>query len=166
MPIVDPVLAAVAVLATASCLQQHDAALVEVAQEDCYTCHRADYERAGTSPSTEVGCLSVTAPIHVGTKPTTCASCHTTEAWCPALDGAHPESAFPIARGAHEMPCLDCHVPELGSSTGGMNVSCIGCHTGEHSMARMNDKHREENDYTWQPDRPAFCRDCHPRGDN
>jgi hypothetical protein len=47
-----------------------------------------------------------------------------------------------------------------------MNVSCIGCHTGEHSMTRMNDQHHEVGDYDWDESRPAFCRDCHPRGRN
>ncbi|MBP6628388.1 MAG: hypothetical protein KBG28_05555 [Kofleriaceae bacterium] len=137
------------------CMRDHGAApTTEVKQDDCYTCHVADYEGA-------------TMPPHVGIRPTTCAGCHwSTDDWHDAFDGIHPEDKFPIARGKHAMPCLDCHRPDLlGENwSGGANVSCIDCHSGEHSMARMNDKHNEERDYRWQPNRPAFCLECHPRG--
>jgi hypothetical protein len=128
----------------AACTSQHDPNAIEVAAEDCYACHVADYEGA-------------TMPPHVGNKPTTCGDCHGTESWTPALDGDHPEDAF---------TCLDCHDPDLGPTTGGMDVSCIGCHTGEHDRAEMDDKHQEESRYMWDDSRPAFCRDCHPRGRN
>lgn len=158
-------LAIAAALGLAACFQGHDPGAVEIQATDCYTCHRTEFEAAGVISLGSVGCLQPVAPVHVGNNPTTCASCHTVQGWCPALDGIHAEAAFPIERGAHRgVACLDCHVPELGPSTDGINVSCIGCHTGEHSMQRMADQHHEEDDYQWQPARPAFCRDCHPRG--
>jgi hypothetical protein len=142
-------------LAVVACTQPHDPGAIEVrGDEDCVTCHLADYE-------------ATTMPVHTGSKPTTCADCHTTTAWVPALDGDHPEDAFPINGGDHgDIKCLECHDPDLGSSSDGMNVSCIGCHTGEHDRAEMDDKHHEEPRYQWDDSRPAFCRDCHPRGSN
>ena len=60
---------------------------VEVLQHECYSCHLPDYENASN-------------PLHVGSYPTECANCHTTDAWRPAADG-HPESEFPVQTGAH-----------------------------------------------------------------
>ncbi len=148
------VLAPVVMIALLSaCAQQHAAGVIEVqGDEDCVSCHLADYQ-------------ATIDPVHPGSKPTTCGDCHMTSSWTPALDGVHPENAFPTNNGPHErVRCLECHVPELGPSTGGMNVSCIGCHTGEHSRSRMDDKHHEEARYQWDESRPAFCRDCHARG--
>lgn len=138
-----------------ACTQQHDPGVVEVGLNDCYACHRSDYE-------------AVVEPPHVGEKPTTCGDCHATAYWVPALDGGnHPETAFPIRGGAHSgIACTDCHLPELGTNAGGQNVSCIDCHTGHHSMALMNEKHHEVDDYSWDEANPTFCRQCHPRGQN
>lgn len=156
----------VAIFMLAACSQEHATSNLEISSDDCYTCHKPEYEIAGTGVLGTTGCFS-TPPVHQNMKPTTCADCHVTDSWCPALDGGHPEEAFPIKSGLHlGIKCLECHVPALGASTNGMNVSCIGCHTGRHDMARMADKHDEVGSYTWQPDRPAFCRDCHPRGTN
>jgi hypothetical protein len=150
------ILAAVAAAtAGAGCLRDHPGALADVGQQDCYACHQADYEGA-------------TNPVHVGNNPTTCWECHSTDAWQPALaGGAHPEDKFPIAGGAHApFACTDCHLPELGSSTNGGNVTCIGCHTGAHDRSLMDEHHAEVPEYQWDDARPAFCRDCHPRGRN
>ncbi len=119
---------------------------------DCVGCHRADYD---SSPY----------PGH-GSFPTTCDTCHTTTAWTPALEAAHPESRFPIQREPHDYACLDCHNPDLGPSTGGMNTDCIGCHTGEHSRSRMDSKHREVRDYPTGTSSVNFCLECHPNGRN
>lgn len=47
-----------------------------VHQGECVTCHLADYQ--GTD-----------SPRHEGRFPTTCADCHSTDAWIPALGGAN-----------------------------------------------------------------------------
>lgn len=118
---------------------------------DCVGCHRADYD---TSPYEGHS-----------TFPTTCADCHTTTAWTPALDGAHPEADFPIARGKHRgIECTQCHDPALGPSTDGMNTDCVGCHTGEHARSRTDRQHDEVRDYPTGPAPPNFCLDCHPDG--
>lgn len=120
---------------------------------ECVGCHRADYDMSPVEGHQ--------------TFPTTCADCHTTTAWSPALEGAvaHPTSRFPI-NGKHDFACLDCHDPALGPSTGGMNTNCVGCHTGEHTRARMDRKHNEVRDYPSGDAAPNFCLMCHPDGRN
>jgi len=138
-------------LLTVACSQHQDGA-VEVSRRDCYTCHRADYE-------------ATTNPVHPGSRPTTCWQCHTTNAWRPAADGIHPESAFPIQSGPHrDFTCLDCHDLDRGSYVDGANTDCIGCHTGAHTRAKMDDQHNEEPGYVWNDAQPSFCLTCHPRG--
>lgn len=135
-----------------------------VANRECVLCHQANYD--GT-----------TMPSHAGLYPTTCDDCHGTVSWIPAIGGAHPESAFPLANGAHQgITCAQCHDPTRGSSAMGENTDCVGCHTGEHSLGQMNDKHKEVNFYTEYRDvddpgdvlsgGPAFCLLCHPNGRN
>lgn len=139
-------------LIPAGCINQHDAQLQEVNTDDCVTCHRPDYE-------------AVVDPMHVGVFPETCGQCHTTDAWRPALEGAHPEANFPVAEGPHKsVECVECHKASLGPSTDGQNTDCIGCHTGEHNRAKMDDKHHEEPDYNWRDAVPNFCLECHPNG--
>ncbi len=120
---------------------------------DCVGCHREDYDN---SP-------------YMGhqTFPTTCATCHTTTAWTPALEGAHPDDRFRISGGAHEgYQCMDCHNPDLGSSAMGANCDCVGCHEGEHTRANADRDHREVRDYPTGAAPPNFCLDCHPDGRN
>lgn len=118
---------------------------------ECVGCHRADYD---ASPY----------PGHSGF-PTSCADCHSTTSWRPAMAGVHPESRFPIATGAHSpFQCLDCHDPALGPATAGMNTDCIGCHTGEHSRSRVDSQHREVSGYPFGDPNPHFCLSCHPAG--
>lgn len=93
-----------------------------------------------------------------------CQNCHTTTAWRPAIGGGHPETEFPISRGAHGgITCLNCHDASLGPSTDGMNTNCIGCH--EHSNEAGH--HREVAGYAGLAGTsPHFCLECHPRGRN
>lgn len=125
---------------------------VTVSNRECKLCHQADYD--GTAD-----------PVHAGLYPTTCVNCHGTNAWRPAIAGEHPETAFPIANGAHEgIACTECHDPNRGASTGGMNTNCVGCHTGEHSMNRVNNQHEGVSDYSFNAAQPNFCLTCHPNG--
>lgn len=138
-------------LGLVGCLQEHSPTTIEVRIEThCYECHRTDYELAANHSA----------------RSTTCADCHRLRDWKGINGGVHPEARFVIGHGPHAaVMCADCHDPDISpDSTRGLNVSCIGCHTGAHSMARMQDKHHEQAGYRWDPARPAFCRDCHPRG--
>jgi hypothetical protein len=119
----------------------------------CYDCHRVDYE------------ISESPPHIAEMFPRTCDDCHRTEAWRPALDGLHPEDRFRLSAGAHRpFACQSCHDLDRGSSRGGLNTDCVGCHTGAHSRARMDDKHSGEPDYSFDEDHPNFCLACHPDG--
>ena len=223
------VLVLLAALSAACGLERH-ANTDGIADNDCYACHRANYEQASD-------------PVHVGVMPTTCRDCHSQIAWRPAgphpdadfpirsgphaavdcgachkpalgspTDGAntdcltchtqaatapahvgepdyrwdpafphscltchpqglankHPEDRFPIASGAHQMPCEDCHIRATGPNTAGMNTTCIGCHTGEHALVRADRQHDEVGRYAAirDPANPQFCRNaaCHPNG--
>ena len=139
------VLAALALVGGA-CTGSHDSGAVEVRSGDCVTCHLDD------SPHTD------------GRR--SCGDCHLDTAWLPALDGAHPEDRFPIASGPHgRFTCFECHVADSPlPSTGGMNTSCVGCHTGAHNRTKMDNKHAGQQDYAWDDANPRFCLRCHPRG--
>lgn len=134
-----------------ACAREHATEAVEVRGTDCVTCHLAQYQSAN--------------PPHVGNFPQTCADCHSTSSWIPALGGAHPEASFPIASGAHQgITCQDCHDSSKGTSVGGANTDCIGCHTGEHSQTRMANAHGGVSRYMWDATMPHFCLSCHPSG--
>ena len=116
---------------------------------ECVGCHQEDYD---TSPF----------PGHSDFA-TTCQDCHTTVAWRPATGGNHPENLFSIT-GDHNYACNECHNPSLGPNGAG-NADCVGCHEGEHTLARMDAEHNEEGDYPLGPNRaPNFCLACHADG--
>jgi hypothetical protein len=119
---------------------------------DCVGCHLADYN---ASPF----------PGHQ-TFSKTCTDCHTTNAWVPATGGGHPDNVFKISSGPHsKYACVDCHNSALGPNGKG-NADCVGCHTGQHTRAKMDQKHQGENGYPTGTAPPNFCLDCHPGGKN
>lgn len=137
----------------------------------CASCHAGNPAVWAGTPTTCVGCHlddydTSPYPGH-SSFPTTCNDCHGTKTWTPALEGAHPENAFPITRGAHApFECTDCHDPDRGPSAGGANTSCVGCHTGEHARASTDADHANVSNYPFNTTRVNFCLDCHPRGIN
>lgn len=138
--------------ATASCEGCHVGTPVVFAgtPSECVSCHRRDYDGS-------------TFPGH-GEFPTTCAGCHTTDGWVPATGGGHPQDRFSIT-GRHDYACNECHNAALGSVNGAGNADCVGCHEGEHSLARMDDEHDDVGDYPRGAGRSQnFCLACHPRG--
>lgn len=142
---------AVPALVLLACSRTHEGVWVEVRSADCVICHRADYQ-------------GVAQPQHVGQYPETCGECHSTMAWRPAT-GLHPDGDFPIRSGPHQpVACGACHDPARGAYTDGANTSCVGCHTGEHQRARVDDQHRGIPDYAFDAARPNFCLSCHPNG--
>jgi len=116
----------------------------------CVDCHRADFDG---SPF----------PGHSAFA-TTCQDCHTTSGWQPASGGNHPQNLFSIT-GRHDYPCNDCHNPALGPNGAG-NTDCVGCHDGEHTLARMDNEHQGEvrNYPTGAGRAPNFCLQCHADG--
>lgn len=123
----------------------------------CVDCHGDELTRA-------VGSTLPGIPDHTMV-PRTCGDCHGTDAWVPAIGGAHPEGRFPIGSGPHQpfgSECTSCHNPALGSSIGGMNTDCVGCHTGEH--ANTDGDHTDVAGYPTGARPPNFCLTCHPMG--
>lgn len=117
---------------------------------ECVGCHQADYDGSPFPGHSEFA--------------TTCEDCHSTSGWVPASGGDHPQERFSIT-GTHDFACGDCHDAALGAN-GAANADCVGCHLGEHSLARMDSEHRGEvDDYPFGENRaPNFCLQCHPDG--
>ena len=131
----------------ADCHQGAPAVFAGTARQ-CVGCHQADYDA-----STFAGHDAF---------PSTCADCHSETAWTPA-SGGHPENLF-STRGDHSYACNECHNPSLGPNGAG-NADCVGCHEGEHTLARMDNEHDEVRDYPrGQNVAPNFCLQCHPGG--
>jgi len=127
---------------------------------DCNTCHAGDYNN---TPNTCYGCHqndynSTTDPAHATSGfGTDCEDCHTQVAWTPSTFD-HDGLYFPIYSGAHREPwnsCSDCHTNQNDFG----QFSCINCH--EHNQTDMDEKHKEEPDYSYNSD---ACYDCHPNG--
>jgi hypothetical protein len=125
-------------------------------KEPCVNCHRAAYNDVHT-------------PVHVGVYPDTCTDCHNTAGWAPAT-GGHPESKFPIATGSHAnkaIGCDDCHIPSMGSDTGGQNTDCVHCHIGAHTTPFIDSAHTTVAGYPpSSATMPHSClvAGCHPSG--
>lgn len=142
--------------AAADCGACHKAALGPPqggANTDCLTCHlEPDLVAPHAGEPTYV--------YDPATPHDPCLRCHPD-----GLKHGHPEDRFPIANGPHQLPCADCHIRATGlPDSGGMNVTCTGCHTGQHTRARADNDHQEVSGYAWSDADPQFCRRCHPNG--
>jgi Cytochrome c7 and related cytochrome c len=117
---------------------------------DCWSCHQADYQ---ASPY----------PGHQGFQHT-CLDCHTTAAWKPASGTGHPENIFPIKSGKHTgINCNDCHNQSISTTNSKATADCVGCHTGQHTLSKMNSVHKDVSKYPTGTG-GNFCLDCHPNG--
>ena len=151
----------------AGCLQSHDGQ-VELKGDDCYTCHKPDYE-ATVAPN-------LNGHQNAGF-PTSCVDCHRTSGWQPAL-GMHPKVVdtaqdFGIDSGPHAgIKCQQCH--DLDSpypSTDGGNTMCVSCHPDSSdqrsshvgavgTLASGAVVNYADVAYA----SPNFCLSCHPNG--
>ncbi|MCB0748097.1 MAG: hypothetical protein KDC90_11605, partial [Ignavibacteriae bacterium] len=127
---------------------------------DCATCHNSNYNNTS---NTCYGCHqsdynATTNPTHSSSGfGTACEDCHSQNAWQPATFD-HDGQYFPIYSGKHRQEwnaCTDCHTNQSDYSI----FSCLECH--EHNKTKMDDKHKEENGYSYTS---AACYDCHPQG--
>jgi hypothetical protein len=162
-----------------ACFESHGQTR-EIRSEDCVLCHRADFD-------------ATSMPIHSAPDvdfPTTCASCHRSIDWRPALEGRHPapgtytgldpmgqvqNQTFLIDRGPHaSVRCLTCHdldvdLPDVPvAQRRGFNTDCLQCHPND---AYQQDAHAGVvsaigGPYTtYRADVGNFCLACHPAGD-
>jgi hypothetical protein len=141
----------------AGCFQDHRSGVQELMGTDCYNCHRSDY-------------TATTAPVHRDTPQvfsTTCASCHRTAGWKPALEGLHSD-VFVIASGAHTgIACQGCHDLASGQpSAKGANTNCLQCHPDDTTLRAGHDGVTTATDtpYQYLAAVPNFCLQCHPAG--
>jgi hypothetical protein len=108
---------------------------------DCYSCHRADYER-------------VQNPNHVaGGFPTDCTGCH--KASAPTWQGAtFTHSTFPLAGVHTTQPCAACHVNNVFKGT---PRDCFSCHRLDYQNSK-NPPHASQAF-------PTTCDSCHKFSD-
>jgi hypothetical protein len=135
----------------------HDDGFRDVRADDCSACHLVEYQTTSRPPHLAVGYSQA------------CAVCHGSKNWRPPESpDLHPDDDFSITTAPHTgYACSDCHDPELDiASAAGLNTNCVGCHTGAHTLAVMDEVHKDELDYPIGDPRPNFCLDCHPDGRN
>jgi hypothetical protein len=114
----------VAFAGIAACAKTDDIHATEEARaEPCVGCHASAY-------------AAVTSPLHAGTFPKTCGSCHTTRAWRPA---ALPDHHWFVLDGRHRAtPCAGCHTGDPPRYAG-TPTDCAGCHMADYTGAKNPD---------------------------
>lgn len=147
-------LAACGLLLLTGCGDSHEGTFQEVANDDCVTCHRSDYDGALEPPHPAFGYSQ------------DCAACHTSNVWRPPYAPIlHPNGNFAIDVAPHAYECDECHDATMDvTSIGGLNTNCVGCHEGAHSLGLMDEVHKDDPNYPLDDPRPNFCLDCHPDG--
>lgn len=141
-PILLFALCVAAALATGSCSQNpgDPHATPEARAQQCVSCHQTAYSLTRN-------------PAHASLFPTTCATCHNTQAWTPAtvppaqhpkftLDGAHATTACaqchpgsPPRYAGTPTTCSDCHAADFQRAAGLVQghstfpMACDSCHT-------------------------------------
>lgn len=143
--------------AGATCNGSHEGT-PPVVRESCASCHEADY-----AATVEPAHLADPQRYH-----RECMDCHAVQSWSPALQGPHPEEAFPIQGNSHDYACLDCHSLERGgSSEDGADTDCVGCHDGAHSPEAAIRRHLAIPSFQveqYVPNEPPWCMPCHDGG--
>lgn len=143
--------------------REHAPGAREVGQSECVVCHQADY-------------YATESPVHEGLFPTTCADCHSTNAWRPALGGEGADASDP-ARDLEIEALIPRYsgtsivsvTPQTETLTMPMrhasdafdaraNERCANCHsaTGALFPGRL---HRSLDELGLP--QPAECADCH-----
>ena len=113
--------------------------------DDCYTCHRAEYDSALASGK------------HLPGFPTTCVGCHATTQWPGAIfnHATASQGKFTLV-GAHLIqPCTVCHDATTGAplyQPADQN-DCVTCHQSDYDNALAIGKHL--------PGFPTTCTSCH-----
>jgi hypothetical protein len=142
-------------------------AIHQAVRGDCGQCHAEHGNRFGVGAkrafahtSLPPSVINACATCHGKQRPkdqvhtavmTECSTCHGTKGWKPAT--YNHDRQFQFDRH-HPARCADCHQPGASLKA----YSCTGCH--EHSLDRMQQKHREERIVG----NLESCRKCHPSG--
>ncbi|MEZ4268553.1 MAG: hypothetical protein R3F39_19480 [Myxococcota bacterium] len=139
-----------------SCAQCHVGGQGAGIPTTCNGCHAPDYA-ASTNPSHTKWALS-----------TACETCHSTTAWPPATFTKSTHGKFfTLTSGSNhkDFSCTDCHKTPQWS-----DWICVSCHTGEHNLSSMNNKHSGDvpkyNSTMAAAATPDLgCKSCHPTGE-
>lgn len=136
---------------------------------DCGACHKRQSERPFRDLPTDCfGCHAddYAATLHVSKGfPRTCAQCHVTTAWKPAIapsatlrqaaERRDHGRVFEIATGSHrDAACDGCHVDRARTTRA---VRCDGCHAAD----ALRTQHPRTS---VAPSVATTCLRCHPRG--
>ncbi|PKN59455.1 MAG: hypothetical protein CVU56_00040 [Deltaproteobacteria bacterium HGW-Deltaproteobacteria-14] len=139
--------------ANAACSDCHAGGVYAGTSTQCNSCHHDDY-------------LGATNPSHTALNlSTTCQSCHQTSGWATTTFPGH-DTLFRITSGDHKsFTCAQCHP---NAAVAWSDFICVACHTGEHTLTRMNNKHNDVSQYATRmatyPSYDAACYSCHPTG--
>ena len=124
--------------ATLSCSACHDPATFAplwnpASDQDCITCHQADYEA-----------------VHPAGWPTDCTLCHTTSGWLGATFDHEQATGFALPSNHETLACTACHDADtfapLFSPTS--NTDCYACHQADYEA---------QHPAGW----PTNCAQCH-----
>ncbi|MBK8555054.1 MAG: hypothetical protein IPL65_04445 [Lewinellaceae bacterium] len=121
-----------------SCTDCHIGGNYSNTSSDCVSCHQQDFDGSTNPNHSAIGI------------PTDCATCHTTDAWDPALFPIH--DTYYQLNGAHVVIANDCAACHNGNYNNTPNT-CVGCHQADY-------------DGTTNPDHqaaqfPTDCAQCH-----
>ncbi len=123
--------------ATLACTACHINNVYQGTPSDCYSCHKADYNKTNNPNHLTAGF------------PTDCSVCHSTAGWIPASFN-HNNTSFPLT-GAHKsVPCATCHVNNNYTT---LPTTCSGCH--------MKDYNNTNNPNHASAGFPTTCDVCH-----
>jgi hypothetical protein len=125
-------------------LNEHQKRGINTQGRQCVECHQTDYE-------------TTTNPVHTGLFPTTCADCHSENAWSPTQPGAAFDHPWPLTGRHAQTACGSCHTDESGASRyAGTPQNCVaaGCHLDDYNQ-RAIVRAPEHSIY------PQTCESCH-----
>lgn len=159
-----------------ACFESHGTNTQALGNEDCYTCHKPEYDATGPKAAFPQ------SPVHAtGKCSTQCATCHTTDTWANYYGACeHPEQAFPIVAGdqgnKHSgIKCKDCHSDAISvalnvTAKAGANTDCTSCHPNTSAQAQDHVGVTYDagtfvgQPYSYKDADHRFCLDCHPKG--
>ena len=127
---------------SAQCQSCHVNGNYQLAYNDCYQCHQAQYQQA-----TNLNHVTLLFSHD-------CTPCHTTSTWLPSTFN-HDQQYFRIYSGKHSgkwTSCTACH-PTLGNYP---DFTCLSCH--KHNQLDTDSKHLNVRGYVYSS--PA-CYSCH-----
>ena len=111
----------------------------EARAQACVSCHQTAYDLTSN-------------PAHANLFPTTCATCHSTQAWTPGTIPAAQHPKFTLDGMHAATPCAQCH-PGTPAKYAGTPQACSTCHATDFQRAGAT--------IVGHATFPATCATCH-----